>query len=154
MSSFPSRNRTLPPKKEMVAEIAFHHQREDFPPHPDDPSHGKIMSIVAFLEDDIKRAPTSATSRFPTIAMWQDAIQSHFPLIFSGFVRSCPHFRRFQVEPATRREYFPATSPPPPYAAFAAPAPFSAPTRRRQLWCAAKHPLVRTRATFGAHQNL
>ncbi len=41
-------------EKEMVAEIAFHHQREDFPPHPDDPSSGKIEGIVSFLGDNIK----------------------------------------------------------------------------------------------------
>ena len=40
----------------MVAEITFHHQREDFPPHPDDPSSRKIESIVSFLTDNIKRA--------------------------------------------------------------------------------------------------
>ena len=35
--------------KEMVAGIASRHQREDFPPHPDDPSNGKIGIIVAHL---------------------------------------------------------------------------------------------------------
>jgi hypothetical protein len=44
------------PPKEKVAEIASHHQREDFPPHPDDPSCGKIDCIVSFLADNIKGA--------------------------------------------------------------------------------------------------
>lgn len=63
----------------MVAEIAFHHQREDFPPHPDDPSSGKIEGIVPFMADNIKggdayRAnPPIARGVFPLTVIAQQA---------------------------------------------------------------------------------